>query len=112
MIAPTGVGPPGPQNDCAPGGETGGGNKSVNGGEPIDQSLPLAARIVNTRARVRRLRAEYQLLCKVQAPIERAFSALEQRKGQLGDQLANEGIKPFCRPRRSGHPPSKRKPGF
>jgi hypothetical protein len=111
MIATDGVGPPGPQNDCAPGGETGGDTKSVDG-EPIGQSLPLAARDVNRRARVRRLRAEYQLLCKVQAPIERAFWALEQRKVQLADQLANEGIKPFCRPRMSGHQPSKRKPGF
>ena len=49
MIATTGVGPPGPQNDSAPGGETGGGTKSVNGGEPIGQSLPVAARDVNTR---------------------------------------------------------------
>ena len=112
MIVTCGVGPPGPQNDCAPGGQAGGGTKSVNGGEPISQSLPPPARDVNTRARVRRLRSEYQLLCKVQAPIERAFWALEQRKGQLADQLANEGIKPFCRPRNSGHAPSKRKLGF
>ena len=40
MIDTCGAGPPGPQNDCAPGGETGGGTKSVNGGEPIDQVLP------------------------------------------------------------------------
>ena len=92
-------GPGPPVNDCAPGGKTGGGTKSVGGG-PIGQSLPLAARDVNTRARVRRLRAEYQLLCKVQAPIERAFWAFEQRKGQLADQLANEGATLYCRPRR------------
>ena len=47
MIATDGVGPPGPQNDCAPGGQAGGGTKSVNGGEPIDQALPLSPKDVN-----------------------------------------------------------------
>jgi hypothetical protein len=93
-------GPGPPVNDCAPGGETGGGTKSVNGGKPIEQSLPLAARAVNTRARVLRLRSEYQLLCKVQAPIERAFWALEQRKGTIFF-LEKKGAMPFRRPRRS-----------
>ena len=41
------TGPPGPQNDCAPGGETEGGTKSVNGGEPIDKALPPPPKDVN-----------------------------------------------------------------
>jgi hypothetical protein len=47
---------------------------------------------------VRRMQREYRLLCEAQAPIERAFWRLEQRKGRLADRLANEGIAPFCRP--------------
>ena len=86
--------------------------KSVNGGEPIGQSLPAGGEACQDAGISADMRAEYRLLCEVQAQIERAFWAIEQRKGQLADQLANEGIKPFCRPRNSGHLPSKRKLGF
>jgi hypothetical protein len=51
---------------------------------------------------IRRMRREYQLLCEAQAPIERAFWQLEQRKGRLADQMANEGVTQFCRPRQDG----------
>lgn len=57
----------------------------------IGEPLPLAARDVNRRARVRRLRTELQILCKLHAPIERAFWALEQRKGQLADEFGERG---------------------
>jgi hypothetical protein len=57
---------------------------------------------------IRRMRREYRLLCEAQAPIERVFWQLEQRKGQLADQLANEGVAPFCRPRRAGQSLRKR----
>jgi hypothetical protein len=41
------------------------------------------------------MKEEYRLVCAVQAPLERVlrvFWELEQRKGQLADQLANNGI--------------------
>ena len=57
---------------------------------------------------IRRMRREYRLLCEAQAPFERVFWQLEQRKGQLADQLANEGVAPFCRPRRGGQRLRKR----
>src|SRR5262249_23257007 len=56
-----GTGPP--VNDCAPGGETGGGTKS-SGGESTAEALPPAASAVNPRPSIRRLRAEYRLICK------------------------------------------------
>ena len=80
--------------------------------ELLDDSVSLPSAIAQSKTDIRRMRREYRLLCEAQAPIERVFWEIEQRKGQLADQLANEGIKPFCRPRRSGHPPPKRKPGF
>ena len=90
------------------------------GGQSVDlsvrHSLPTARphknKTLSRRAdkdKIRRLRLEYQMLSEVQAPLERAFWRLEQRKAQLADQLANEGVAPFCRPRRGGCPPSKRK---
>jgi hypothetical protein len=57
---------------------------------------------------IRRMRREYRLLCEAQAPVERVFWQLEQRKGQLADQLANEGVAPFCTPRRGGQRLRKR----
>ena len=50
---------------------------------------------------------EYRLICRMIRPIERAFWQLEQRKGQLADQLANEGVRPFCEPRREREPHAK-----
>jgi hypothetical protein len=52
---------------------------------------------------IRRMRREYRLLCVAQAPVERVFWQLEQCKAQLADQLANEGVAPFCKPRRGVH---------
>jgi hypothetical protein len=49
---------------------------------------------------IRRLRREYRILCELQLPLERLFWQLEQRKGQLIDQLANLGVAPFCFPRK------------
>jgi hypothetical protein len=78
----------------------------VESGEPIDQGLRLAAKDVN-RARVRRMCAEYGLLCELIAPIERTLWRLLQRKERLADELANEGVKPFCEPQRSAHRPQE-----
>ena len=57
---------------------------------------------------IARLRQEYLALCEAQAPFERIFWQIEERKGQLADQLANEGVAPFCRPRRGGQRLRKR----
>lgn len=54
---------------------------------------------------ISRVQREYRLICEVQAPIERIFWRLEQRKAYLTDRLANAGVSPFCRPRR--HAPVK-----
>jgi hypothetical protein len=82
---------------------------SANPGKWSDQwSVEQRQLARETRARVRKLHAEYRLLCDAQAPIERIFWQLEQRKGKLADQLANEGVAPFCRPRRGGQGPRKR----
>jgi hypothetical protein len=106
MIVTDGVGPPGPES-ATPRRQTEAARKSTD-----DDAAPIVHPPKPGKADLRRMRQEYRILCQNQAPIERAFWALEQRKGQLADKLANEGIKPFCRPRDSGHPPSKRKPGF
>jgi hypothetical protein len=71
--------------------------------ELLDDAVSLPSAIAKRKTDIRRLRMKYRLLCEVQAPIERVFWELEQRKSQLADQLANEGATPFCRPRRSGH---------
>ena len=98
------IGPP----NAAPGRQT----RAQRNVELLDDSVSLPSAIAQCKTDIRRMRREYRLLCEAQAPIERVFWEIEQRKGQLADQLANEGIKPFCRPRNSGHPPSKRKLGF
>jgi hypothetical protein len=81
-----------PVNDCAPGSDPGGGTQSNN---RVAEALFPETSAVN--AHIRRLTAEYRRISAVQAPIELAFWSLEQRKGQLADRLANEGVKPFCR---------------
>ena len=67
--------------------------------------------VARRKANIRQLRRDYQLLCQMLKPIERIFWAIEQRRTQLADQLANEGVPPFCTPRRSifepGHTPVK-----
>ena len=72
---------------------------------------PLHPALARCKSDIRRMRREYRLLCEAQAPIERVFWELEQRKAQLADRLANEGASPFCRPRGSifepGHTPVK-----
>ena len=70
--------------------------------ELLDDAVSLPPAIAQCKSDVRRLASEYQLLCEAQAPIERVFWELEQRKAQLADRLANEGAAPFCRPRRCG----------
>lgn len=100
----------------------GGLNRANGTGPPVPKSatprlVTRAARKANNEERhiartgrpgkadIHKLRADYRLLCKVQAPIAHAFWALEQRKVQLADRLANEGVKPFCRPRKPGFQP-------
>jgi hypothetical protein len=74
----SGTGPP--ANDGAPGGETGGGLSFVNGGEPIDHSLPLALGDVNyltLRPRGLRVRATSKLdPCAINAVLSQKASEL------------------------------------
>jgi hypothetical protein len=102
-MSASGAGPPGPEN-VAPRLDTEATHKVDD-----DDIRPIVRSKTPGKADIRRLRQEYQLLCRMQAPIERAFWRLEQRKGRLADRLANEGIAPFCRPA-SGRKRLRRQP--
>ena len=55
---------------------------------------------------IRRLRAEHRALCQMLAPIEQIFWEIAQKRAQIADKLANQGVVPFCRPA-SGRKPRK-----
>ena len=101
-MSASGTGPPGPENATPRLDSEAARKVDDDDGEHIVHSQR------PDKPDIARMRREYRRLCEIKAPVERVFWQLEQFKGQLADQLANEGVAPFCRPRRGGQRLRKR----
>jgi hypothetical protein len=99
-----------PVNNRAPGGETGGA-KSGRDERIVAPQIPPQSSDVNAKRGIRGGResllvAEYRVLCALQAPLERAFWAVTQRRAQIADRLANLGLAEFAEPAEGSRLPS------